>query len=152
MSSATNLPADWLAQFDGTALEDKLGVSAILATATQGDWPHLAYLSCGEVLAVSPGRLRLYLWPGSGSAACLRTSGRASLHAAAGGIVSEARLTSIRLVEDDNRLMIETQVVETVRHAAPYARVTGMIGFELADPAQTLKRWEDQIARLRSFN
>ncbi|WEK02289.1 MAG: hypothetical protein P0Y59_11590 [Candidatus Sphingomonas phytovorans] len=145
----TVLPA-WMAQFDGTAIEDKTGVSAILATAGDG-WPHVAYLSGGEILAVSPDQIRLYLWPASGTAQNLKASGRASLHSATGGIVWEARLTTSRLLADDRTFMAEMCVVDTIRHRAPYADVRAMIDFELADAASTLERWRGQIARLGAF-
>ena len=143
--------ADWTRQFDGDGLEAKTGISAVLATADEHGWPHLAYLSCGEILALAPDRLRVLLWPGSGTARHLKISRRASLHAAVGGIVCEARLEPVHLLADERSFMAELRVVETIKHRAPYARVTGMIGFELADPVATLERWRDQISRLRAF-
>jgi flavin reductase (DIM6/NTAB) family NADH-FMN oxidoreductase RutF len=142
---------DWMAQFDGNALENKTGVSALLATSDADGWPHVAYLSCGEVLAVPPDRVRLCLWARSGTARNIMAAGRACLHVAADGVVWEERLSSIGEATAETLFMVEMEVVETIRHQAPYARVEAMIGFALSEPTQTLVRWRNQLARLRAF-
>jgi len=47
------LPGAWHTLFDGTALEQKLSVSALLATTDEEGWPHVSFLSAGEVLVTS---------------------------------------------------------------------------------------------------
>lgn len=145
------ISTDWMAQFYGTAPESGTGVSALLATGDEAGWPHIAYLSCGEVLALPPDRVRLLLWPGSSTARNIAASGRACLHAAADGVVWEARLSAVGEAATEGSFMIEMEVIETIRHRAPYARVEAMIGFALSDPGQTIARWRDQLARLRAF-
>ncbi len=54
----------WLAQFDGQALADKVGLAAVLATVDAEGWSHLAYLGAGDIL-VQNERLSLILWPTS---------------------------------------------------------------------------------------
>ena len=142
------LPASLLAQFDGNELGDKRAVSAVLATVAEDGWPHLAYLSAGEVL-IAADRLRVRLWPRSGSAANLRREGKVALHAAADGAAWELRLAIVGRVDAPDRLIVEMVVVEAISHRAPYAEVRGMIGFKLHDEAKTLAGWEAQIADLR---
>lgn len=144
------LPASLLAQFDGNNLGDKLGVSAVLATVAEDGWPHLAYLSAGEVL-IDGGKLKVRLWPGSGSAANLRRDGHVALHAAADGAALEVRLAIVGRVDTPDYLIVEMTVVEAISHRAPYAEVGGMIGFTLHHEAKTLSNWEAQIAHLRSL-
>ena len=141
----------WMSQFDGGELDSKTHVSALLATVDAGGRPHIAYLSCGEILALPPDRLRLLLWPASGTARNLKVSRSASLHIAHDGVVQELGLETVCLLADEQSFMIEMQVVGSKSHRAPYASVRGMIDFELSDPAATLDRWRDQIARLRGF-
>lgn len=144
-------PASLLAQFDGTNLADKLAMSAVLATVAEDGWPHLAYLSAGEVLAVSGDRLRVRLWPGSGSAANLRRGGKAALHAASDGAVCELRCVVVETIETPAFLLADLRISETIGHRAPYAQVRGMIGFALTDEARTLERWHAQVAHMRSL-
>ncbi|WP_174292251.1 pyridoxamine 5'-phosphate oxidase family protein [Sphingomonas bacterium] len=144
------LPASLLAQFDGDDLSDKLAVSAVLATVAEDGWPHLAYLSAGEVL-IAGDRLKLRLWPRSSSAANLRRDGHVALHAAADGVAWEVRLAVVGRVDTPDYLIVEMTVVGAISHRAPYAEVGGMIGFTLHDEARTLARWEAQVAHLRSL-
>ena len=145
------ISTEWMAQFNGEALASKVGVSALLVSHAADGWPHVAYLSCGEILALPPDRVRLGLWPGSGSALAIAASGRACLHAAVAGVVWEARLRTVGRARTDPLFMTEMEVVETVVHRAPYARVEAMIGFVLSDPDQAVTRWQEQMARLRAF-
>jgi hypothetical protein len=138
---------DWLARFDGEGLQDKTELAA--TTDAQG-WPHMAYLSAGEILARS-GRVSLALWPSSQTAANLQRSGQAILHVGADGVVWEARLrVRPRGVDDDGRAAIFDGEVEGVRrHAAPYADVVSLVSFRLHDPAATLHRWTEKLAELQ---
>src|SRR5882672_10865714 len=103
MSHSDELPSEWVSQFDGTHLEDKLHVAAVLATVDAAGWPHLAYLSAGEVLLHGPRRMSLCLWSASRSTANLQRVGRGVLYAAAEGSVWETKLAAV-LRESSNPL------------------------------------------------
>jgi hypothetical protein len=75
--------------------------------------------------------------------------GRAVLHAVADGAVWEARLTSQPRADAKDLAVFDAEIIDVRRHAAPYAEVTGLIGFRLHDPAATLDRWRRQIERMR---
>jgi hypothetical protein len=149
MTVISELPAAWTAQFDGVHLDSKLQVSATLGTVDEDGWPHLSYLSAGEVLAHESRRITLLLWSRSRSAAGLLRVGRGVLHAVADGAVWEARLISRARADADELTVFDAQVIEVRRHAAPYAETTQLIGFRLHDPAATLERWRRQIERMR---
>jgi len=142
---------EWLRQFNGRDLEAAMTQAAILATQDSQGWPHLAYLSAGEILARSGG-ISLALWPASRTAANLRLEGRAILHVAWEGVVWEARL-ALHLRDADagegHLLFFDGVVTETRRHAAPYAEVETLISFRLHDEPGTLARWKLQLDRLR---
>jgi hypothetical protein len=141
---------EWLAQFDGQALPDKVGVAAILGTTDGEGWSHLAYLSVGDIL-VQNGRLSLILWPSSETCRNLRRTGQAVLHVAAGGAVWEARLTLHPRAGDDARgAVFDGEIVGQRRHAAPYADVLGLVSFRLHDAPATIERWADKLAALRA--
>jgi hypothetical protein len=147
-----SLPEGWLGLFDGERLGERAGDSAVLATTDGEGWPHLSFLSVGEVLASDTSRLYFATWAGSRSTANLRRTGQASLFAAVGGAVWEARL-HVRLLDGDaGALAVSAADVVAVRkHAAPYASALGMVSFRLDDPAEAIARWERQILLLRRF-
>jgi flavin reductase (DIM6/NTAB) family NADH-FMN oxidoreductase RutF len=148
---SVELPHAWLSQFDGSNLENKLHVAAVLGTVDDAGWPHLVYLSAGEVLTHSTHRLSFALWPTSRSTANLRRVGHAVLHAVADGAVWEARLVAQSRADANDLVVFDAEVIGVHRHAAPYAEVTGLIGFRLNDPASTLDRWRRQIERMREI-
>jgi hypothetical protein len=151
MTNATDMPAAWARQFDGTALETKLHVATVLGTIDEAGWPHLAYLSVGEVLAYGTRTFSFALWPASRSTANLRRTGRGVLHAAVDGSIWEARFAAKPRANTDEQLIaFDAEVTEVRQHSAPYAEVLSLVGFQLKDPASTLNRWQHQIERLRS--
>jgi hypothetical protein len=136
---------DWLSQFGADAAAGQ--AAAILATTGSDGWPHLAYLSMGEVLAY-PGGVSLGLWPGSQTSANIRRDGRAVLHAAFAGAVWEARL-KLRLRDAAGALaLFDGEIVATRRHEAPYADVLGLVAFRLHDADAAHARWAAQRAAL----
>jgi hypothetical protein len=143
-------PQEWLQQFDGSNLKRTPYRAAVLASTDGEGWPHLAYLSAGEILARAGG-LSFALWPKSRTSANILRDGRAVLHAAWQNAVWEARLAlTPRAGPDEAGLAIfDGAIVETRRHVAPYADVQDMILFRLHDPDATLGRWEAQLERLR---
>lgn len=145
-------PALLLAQFDGTNLQDKLALSAILATVGEDGWPHLAYLSAGEILAVASDRVRIRLWPTSGTADNLRRAGRSVLHVPFEGAVGELRLETADTIDANEYLIVDMTITSAISHRAPYATVLGMIRFALKDEAATLARWQAQITHMRSID
>jgi hypothetical protein len=149
MTAISELPSTWISQFNGANLESKLHVSAVLATVDDAGWPHLAYLSAGDVLAHDALKITLVLWSGSRSTANLLRAGRGVLHAEADGAVWETRLTVQPRADATDLTVFDAQLTYVRRHAAPYAVVTGLIGFRLQDPTATLERWRRQIDRMR---
>jgi hypothetical protein len=149
MSQSDELPSEWASQFDGTHLEDKLHVAAMLATVDPEGWPHLAYLSAGEVLVHDARRVSVCLWPASRTTANLQCAGRGVLYAAAAGAVWEVKFVAVLRSGSNTPVIFDADVTEVQRHAAPYAEVTALIGFRLNDPPSTVERWRQQIDKMR---
>jgi hypothetical protein len=139
---------DFLQAFTGENLETAAH-GAILASVDAEGWPHQAYLSAGEILAQNTG-LSIALWPGSRTTANIDRQGRAVLYTAAGGAIWEARLQLARRQPPaEGPAIFDGEILETRRHAAPYAEVISLLDFRLLDEEDTLKRWAKQIALLR---
>jgi hypothetical protein len=151
MATIDTVPAAWFRMFDGERLEEKMGVSALLSTVGEDGWPHASFLGVGEVLVRDDRRIALLLWPASTTAGNIARTRRLSLFAVSDGSVWEVRLEANAGDADgtEGSLRFETRVLAARRHAAPYAEVTGMIGFRLLDPDPTILRWRAQIGRLR---
>lgn len=150
MTVISELPPTWINQFDGANLEKKLHVSAVLATVDDEGWPHLAYLSVGEVLAHDARQISLLLWSASRSTANLLRAGRGVLFAEADGAVWETKLVVQPRADITELTVFDAQLTDIRRHAAPYAVVTGLVGFRLQDPVATLDRWRRQIDRMHT--
>ena len=148
------LPEGWLRRFDGERLAGRAGEAAILATVDAEDWPHLAFLSVGEVFAPDTSRLYFATWARSRSTQNLQRHGKASLFVALGGSVWEARLRVRQCnAGTDEALVVSAGEVIAVReHAAPYASVLGLVSFQLEEVAEAITRWERQIDMLRKYS
>jgi len=73
------------------------------------------------------------------------------LFAAADDAVIEMGLSAVELGSAAGLVCFRGNVVGIRRNAAPYARVTSLIGFALDDEAATLRRWKSQISAMRAF-
>ena len=151
MAPDTPIPPVIRALFDGRDLSAKTLASAILATVDDKGWPHLSFLSAGEIL-IHGDHLWLTLWATAHGAAALRRTGRGVLFAAAEGVVHELRLESLAPppARDGGTVVIALHAVGHREHAAPYASVSGLIGFALDDPAASIDRWQRQIDLMRA--
>jgi Pyridoxamine 5'-phosphate oxidase len=149
-SVTRQLPDALLRYLDGGDLLHKTQALR-LATVDAAGWPHAALLSAGDVLAVSPQRLRFALFAQSGSAANLARDGRATLALAQDGGLCEVRLHTRRLAPDDGPLaLFEGKVDEVRTDVSPYADVTSGIAFALHQPEVVHARWLRQLDALKN--
>jgi hypothetical protein len=144
-----------LSTLDGTRLEDKVGFTLLLSTTDAAGWPHAAFLSVGEVVALSPTELALAVHAGSRTAGNLRRSSRAALVAVCAG---QAQLVRIRCAFAETTAIggvelacFRAGVTGVDHHEAPYATELTGIGFGLRDPGATLDRWQATVAALRAL-
>jgi hypothetical protein len=109
-------------------------------------------LSAGEILALDDRRLRLALWPGTGTGANLARGGPVLLCYVAPGTVLYVRGTSSALPGSAGSGMeafeIDVRSVESDSH--PGMPVTGgpTFGLEGMDSGRLIERWRSQLAAL----
>lgn len=155
-SIGADLPAGVLELLDGDDLPDKHGLTFLLLTVTEDGWPHVAMLSVGELLAVSPKRLRAALWPESTATRNLAASGRATIALVHGGagyyLRCEARRGPDLELESSpaGLAFFELEIHDILEDTVPYATLTSGTTFVLADPGESMARWEDRITALRT--
>jgi hypothetical protein len=149
-AAGTQLPPALLSWLDGTGLLHKTQALRLSSVDAAG-WTHGALLSAGDMLALSPQRLRFALFAGSTTTANLGRDPRATLTLWLDRGLCEVRLHIRRLVSDDGPLALFEGAVHEVRtHLSPYADVTSGISFSLHQPEAVLARWLRQIAALKA--
>lgn len=148
----SGLPDTVVERLSGSAPDE--GDALCLSVAGADGWPHLALLSAGEVLAVSPHELRLALHAGSGTTAGLRESGRALLLIAHDGAALAVRLTVQPLgdaeIAGTELARFGATVEDVAVHRAPYAELEAGPRYRLTEREPTIARWRETIASLEA--
>ena len=135
---------------DGSQLEGKVGETLELITVDPDGWPHVALLSVGEVLAVTPTELRLALWPSSQTTANLHRTGRATMTSIQEAGAYYARLEAAPLSTALGLATFRCHLLTLLVDRVDYADLTHGIRFALRDRAAAVARWEDVIGGLRA--
>lgn len=135
------------------AVEGEETLEAIELITTDGEgWPHVAWLSAGELLPVDPSTIAACLWPRSTSSANLLRDGRALLQVVVGGNVVKLRLDARPLGSIEAGGQQFAAFALTVRDregdAVSYADVLSGPRYRLTDPASVTARWREQLAAL----
>jgi hypothetical protein len=125
-----------------------------LLTSDEDGWPHVAWLSPGEVAPVGPGSLGLCLWSNSTTTRNLGRDGRALLQAVVEGEVHKLRLSVRPLgpVDVDGTTLAGfiCEVAGRKRDAVPYADVLAGPAYRLNDAPSVAERWHAQLRALES--
>jgi hypothetical protein len=151
-SAANAVPTEVARYLDGTDLLSKTQAMR-LSTVDPSGWPHAALLSAGDMVVLSPERIRFALFPESATVANLIRDGRITITLALDGGMCEIRLRARPLAHSfpDVPLAFFEATVETTRvHVAPYAAVVSGLTFELHDPQAVVPRWQQRIDALRA--
>ncbi|MFO0996373.1 MAG: pyridoxamine 5'-phosphate oxidase family protein [Alphaproteobacteria bacterium] len=149
--TSKTIPDQIVRYFDGKDLLQK--TQAIrLSTVDAAGWPHASLLSAGDVLAMSPERLRFAVFAQSTTTANLLRDGRVTATLSIDRGMCEVRMRArclTKATSDISLAMFEATVEQVRMHIAPYADVTTGITFQLHKPGEVLRRWESQIDALR---
>jgi hypothetical protein len=154
-SLGTELPDSVRHLLDGKDLAQREGLTFLLLTNDDDDWPQVAMLSVGEVVAVDSRTLHAGLWLHSGTSKNLTRSGRATLVLIANGNGYYIRLSARRGPDldlgDDGRLAYFVLTIEDVQEdSADYAALTSGVTFRLKHPEQVVPRWQHTVDALRA--
>jgi hypothetical protein len=140
---------------DGSDLANREGLTFLLLTLDEDNWPQVAMLSVGEIVAVDAHTLHAALWLHSGSANNLTRTAKATLVLVANGNGYYIKLTSTR-GEDLNlgaegRLAYFVLNVEDVQEdSTDYATLTSGVVFKLKDAGMVVPRWQHTVEALRA--
>jgi len=148
------LSAELMKLLDGDDLDAKVGETILLLTASDSGWPHLAMLSVGELVAVSPVELRMALWHGTESGANLKRTGRATAVIIAGGaghyVELEVESTGDLQVADGSLDSYSCSVSKILADVVDYATITTGIRFDLPQREEVVARWRLTVAAMLS--
>ncbi len=152
-SIGSRLPPEIMSVADGTDLESRVGSTFTLVTAGIDEWPHVALLSVGEVLATDDATIRVALWPGSTTTANLSAIRRCTLMFVERGVwyVRLATERGPNIVDEGvDRAYFEFRVEDVLHDAVTYATISSGIRFDLPDRDLVVARWRRVIDLLRA--
>src|SRR4051794_26654346 len=141
-SMGNEIPPEILAILSDDAFADWVGVNdewltVLVLSNTNDQWPHLAMVSLGEIVAINARSLRLALWPTSTAARNVWHEQRTTLALVHGGAAYYLRCYARRgadllLPGDVGQLAcFGLRVEEITEDAAPYATLTSGVAFRL---------------------
>ena len=154
-SLGDQLPDHVRTLIDGSDLALREGLTFQLLTTDESEWPQVALLSVGELVAIDSRTIRAGLWLHSGTSKNLTRSGRATLVAIADGNGYYVRVAARRGPDLDlgaqGRLAFFVLDVQDVQEdSADYARLTSGVTFKLKDPDGVVPRWQRTVDALRA--
>ncbi len=145
----TELPQELAALFNGQDLTSHWSRTVPLVTIDAAGFPHFAILSFGEILAVSPRELRIGLYPNSTTTRNAQARPNVGLLVVEGDAVYYVKGMA-REKAAQGIVRFDVSVEQVLVDEEPGARITGGIGFEMA---QGKDAWLDMatktIAELR---
>lgn len=137
---------------DGNRLSAKQQEAMMLLTVSEDGWPHIAMISVGEIVALSPEVLRLGLWPGTATTGNILRTNKATLCVFYAGTAfySRLELTPLEALPEAKhpRQRFEARVVSSKADTAQYADILGGVQIALHDPPGVIARWEETVADL----
>ena len=147
-----SLPPRVMRLLDGQDIGSKVGVTFLLLTVSQSNWPHVAMLSVGELVATSSARLQMALWQRSESGANLARTGQGTLMFVIEGVGYYTEFSANKagdlFVGQQTLDRFECRVERVLYDEAKYARLTSGIVFELPEPDKVVARWENTVAAM----
>jgi hypothetical protein len=137
------------------APERQIGLTILVVTVGEGEYPHVAMVSVGELVVIAQARLALSLWPGSTCATNLSREGRATLALVAGGVAyslscRNAGEQELRSDPHPPTRAFDLHVAESIEDSAPYADLLAGVTYRLHDPEAALARWRSTRAALEA--
>ena len=140
---------------DGSYLANREGLTFLLLTNDEDNWPQVAMLSVGEIVAMDARTLHIGLWLHSSTAKNLTHAGKATLVLVTDGAGYYIRVSARR--EDDVNLGAEGRLayfvlnVDDVQEdSTEYASLTSGVVFKLKDPGMVVPRWQQTVDALRT--
>jgi hypothetical protein len=137
------------------APERQIGITILVVTLGEDEYPHVAMVSVGELVVTAQARLALSLWPASTCATNLSRERRATLALVTGGAAYSlsCRSAGERELRSDPHpptRAFDLHVADSLQDSAPYADLLTGVTYRLHDPESAVARWHSTRAALRA--
>jgi hypothetical protein len=142
----SELPQELRDDLSGSDLAAKWGRTIPLVTIDGNGFPHFAVLSYGEIVATGPGELRIGLYPGSTTTKNIQARPNVSLLIVLGDSLYYVKGVAREQPAEDV-VRFDVAVDQVLVDNEPGARITGGIGFEMAQGKQW---WLEQSTKTLS--
>lgn len=154
-SLGNRLPDNVRQLLDGTDLAEREGLTFLLLTNDEDNWPQVAMLSVGELVATDVDAIHAALWLHSGTSKDLTRSGQATLVVVTDGNgyyirVKARRGTDLNLGAEGRFAYFVLGIEDVQEDSADYARLTSGVTFKLKSPEQVVPRWQQTVDALKA--
>jgi len=142
------LPPPLIEFFNGKNVSDKQHEAILLLSVDEEQWPHVAMISVGEIVAINESELRLSLWPNTVTSTNLNRTGQATivvfLEAVAYYVKLSVQEQSISDARHERQGFVAT--VASIRaDVAKYADIISGVRIQLKEPEPVIQRWTETI-------
>ena len=147
-----NISKELFELLNGKELEEKQHEAMMLLTVSEENWPHVAMVSVGEIIAITRCELRLAIWPNTNTTKNIIRNGKATIV-----VVYNKKVYYIRLSLQKLPILAEAKhprerfictVTSFREDEAKYADILSGIQINLKDPDNVIKRWRETIDEL----
>ncbi|OAB38797.1 hypothetical protein PMSD_07265 [Paenibacillus macquariensis subsp. defensor] len=142
------LPPPLFEFFNGKNVSDKQHEAILLLSIDEEQWPHVAMISVGEIVAINESELRLSLWPNTVTSTNLNRTGQATIVVFLEGVAYYIKLSVQEQFISDakhERQGFVATVASVRADVATYADIISGVRIQLKDPEPVIQRWTETI-------
>ncbi|WP_425415391.1 pyridoxamine 5'-phosphate oxidase family protein [Paenibacillus glacialis] len=136
---------------NGQNLPDKQHEAILLLSMDENQFPHVAMISVGEIVAIDETELRLSLWRNTVTTTNLSRTGQATFVVIFEGVAYYVKISVQEMFISDarhDRQCFVAKVVSFRADVAKYADIVSGVRINLKEPEPVLQRWEETVADL----
>ncbi|OAB40264.1 hypothetical protein [Paenibacillus antarcticus] len=131
--------------FNGKNVSDKQHEALFLLSVDEEQWPHVAMISVGEIVAMNEAELRLSLWRNSVTTTNIIRTGQATIVVILGGIAYYIKLSVQEQSILDERQRFVATIASIREDVAKYADIISGVRIQLKEPQPVIQHWKETI-------
>ncbi len=134
---------------NGKNLPDKQHEAMLLLSMDEDQWPHVAMISVGEIVALNETELRLSLWRNTVTTSNLIRTGKGTFVVFFEGVAYYVKILVKELPEISEarheRQCFSAKVANVRADVAKYADIVSGVRIRLHEPGPVIQRWEETV-------
>jgi len=131
--------------FNGKNVSDKQHEAILLLSIDDEQWPHVAMISVGEIVALNESELRLSLWRNSVTSTNIIRTGLATIVVILEGVAYYIKLSAQAQSISDERQGFVATIASIREDVAKYADIISGVRIQLKEPEPVIQRWKETI-------